>query len=293
MITAACSYSPQTPIPIYAENEEQLVVKNTNNDEECEILTSIKAAKELKNTMNINGSDMLLYNHKILKMRLNDFDPVKALKKAGFYKNESKDEKLNLRNAIIRFQSSINEPVSGELSDLDLQIIDNSILACSNSLPSLATDEINAYPTDKLWIVINKTTRILTLYEGGKTIKKYPIAPGLKPSYTPEGKFSIVTMIKNPGWGGGGYTSPVKGGSPSNPLGYRWMGLSPKGGGVYGIHGNNKPYSIGTNASHGCIRMINSDVEELFDMVSVSTIVWIGTDELLMEWGVSQQIYHI
>jgi lipoprotein-anchoring transpeptidase ErfK/SrfK len=100
-------------------------------------------------------------------------------------------------------------------------------------------------------------------------------------------------MAKNPTWGGGGYASPVKGGSPSNPLGYRWMGLSIKGGSIYGIHGNSSPYSIGTNASHGCIRMINSDVEELFDMIPINTAVWIGTEEKLNEWGISQEAYQI
>ena len=51
-----------------------------------------------------------------------------------------------------------------------------------------------------------------------------------------------------------------------NPLGTRWLGLSRKG---YGIHGTNRPNSIGRNASHGCIRMRNREVEELFKMVAV------------------------
>ena len=52
----------------------------------------------------------------------------------------------------------------------------------------------------------------------------------------------------------------------SNPLGTRWLGLSHKG---YGIHGTNRPDSIGKNASHGCIRMRNREVEELFKLVAV------------------------
>jgi lipoprotein-anchoring transpeptidase ErfK/SrfK len=56
----------------------------------------------------------------------------------------------------------------------------------------------------------------------------------------------------------------------SNPLGSRWMGLSAKG---YGIHGTNVPTSIGKAASHGCIRMRKQDLEELFEMVTVGTIV--------------------
>ena len=56
----------------------------------------------------------------------------------------------------------------------------------------------------------------------------------------------------------------------SNPLGTRWMGLSAKG---YGIHGTNVPSSIGKSASHGCIRMRQSDLEELFEMVDIGVAV--------------------
>jgi hypothetical protein len=53
---------------------------------------------------------------------------------------------------------------------------------------------------------------------------------------------------------------------PANPLGTRWMGLGYKG---YGIHGTNMPLSIGKAASHGCIRMRNQDVEDLFERVQI------------------------
>ena len=52
----------------------------------------------------------------------------------------------------------------------------------------------------------------------------------------------------------------------NNPLGTRWLGLNLKG---YGIHGTNRPDSIGRNASHGCIRMRNREIEELFRMVAI------------------------
>ena len=62
----------------------------------------------------------------------------------------------------------------------------------------------------------------------------------------------------------------IPGGSPGNPMGPRAMTLS---GGQYAIHGTNKPASIGTFASYGCIRMYNQDILDLFDMVSVGTPV--------------------
>jgi lipoprotein-anchoring transpeptidase ErfK/SrfK len=62
----------------------------------------------------------------------------------------------------------------------------------------------------------------------------------------------------------------IPGGSSHNPMGPRAMTLS---GGQYAIHGTNKPSSIGTFASYGCIRMYNQDIVDLFDRVSVGTPV--------------------
>jgi hypothetical protein len=72
----------------------------------------------------------------------------------------------------------------------------------------------------------------------------------------------------------------------SNLLGPRWIGLSRRG---YGIHGTTNPRSIGRPASHGCIRMRNSDVEELFGLVAVGDPVELyaeRTDEVARIFGV-------
>src|ERR1043165_8996267 len=79
--------------------------------------------------------------------------------------------------------------------------------------------------------------------------------------------FEIANSIEDPTWYTKGRTVPP---GPHNPLGTRWLGLSAKG---YGIHGTNVPSSIGKNASHGCIRMRNRDVEQLFKMVAVGDSV--------------------
>ncbi len=60
-----------------------------------------------------------------------------------------------------------------------------------------------------------------------------------------------------------------------NPIGTRWLGLNRKG---FGIHGTNEPGSIGKAASHGCIRLRNRDIEQLFRMVSVGDTVLIHAD---------------
>lgn len=212
-------------------------------------------------------------------------DYKKELKNLGYYKDESKDAKLNLRNAILRFQSSCNITVNGKWDDKCL-----AALALRLGTQNVSCEDvIDTPPTSGKWLVINKTKRILTLYEGTNILQKLPVAIGNPPSLTPDNKFTIVSKVINPDWGGGGYAKPVKGGIPANPLGYRWLGLSYKDGNDLGIHGNNSPYSIGKNVSHGCIRMINSDVEQLFEIIPRSTIVWIGTEAKLKEWGLEQK----
>lgn len=214
-------------------------------------------------------------------------DYKKELKNLGYYKDESKDTKLNLRNAILRFQSSWNMTANGKWDDKCLEILALQLGTGNVS----CEDAIDAPPSEGKWLTINKTKRILTLYENKKVLKKYPVAIGNPSSLTPDGKFTIVSKVINPAWGGGGYAKPVKGGIPANPLGYRWLGLSYKSGSDLGIHGNNSPYSIGKNISHGCIRMINSDVEQLFEIVPRSANVWIGTETKLKEWGLEQKEY--
>jgi lipoprotein-anchoring transpeptidase ErfK/SrfK len=214
-------------------------------------------------------------------------DYVEELKKLGYYQEEPKDAKLAIRNAVTLFQSDHNLIVDGRVGKKSLEVLKKR-RALEKFIHS---DKVKKPANAGQWLTINKSKRILTLYEGSQVLKKYPVAIGNPPSLTPEGKYKIIVKAVDPTWGGGGYAKPVKGGSPDNPLGKRWMGLSLKGGYSYGIHGNNRPYSIGTNASHGCIRMINYCVEELYEWVDKNTEVWIGTDKKLVEWGVRQDTY--
>lgn len=208
-----------------------------------------------------------------------------SLKKLGYYKENFKDKKLNSRSALIHFQSDHNMNPTGKWDKKATDAVLKKLIAPEIS-PS---DKVSDIPSEGLWLTINKSKNLLTLYKGGKPIKKYPVAVGNPSSLTPSGKFTIVNKIVNPAWGGGGYAKPVKGGSPYNPLGYRWMGLSLKGGSSYGIHGTTDPYSIGTYASHGCIRMFNFDVESLFPQIPMYIKVYIGTAEELAKWGILQE----
>ena len=116
-------------------------------------------------------------------------------------------------------------------------------------------------------IVISIPDRSLAVIESGRVVKVYPTAVGASGTPSPTGSYRIVQRIPNPTWYTQGRVVPP---GKSNPLGTRWLGLSAKG---YGIHGTNNPASIGHNASHGCIRMNNRDVEELFELVAIGDAV--------------------
>jgi lipoprotein-anchoring transpeptidase ErfK/SrfK len=112
-------------------------------------------------------------------------------------------------------------------------------------------------------IIVSIPDRQLALLEEGRVLKIYSVAVGAEASPSPEGEFTVMSRLENPT-----YYKPgtVIAAGKNNPLGTRWMGLNKKG---YGIHGTNLPNSIGKAASHGCIRMRQKDLEELFAMVRV------------------------
>jgi L,D-transpeptidase ErfK/SrfK len=132
---------------------------------------------------------------------------------------------------------------------------------------ALAAAEVRAEERRADRIVVSIPDRKLVLLSGDQALKVYDVAVGKASTPSPEGEFRIINRIPNPAWyAPGKVVAPGK----ANPLGTRWMGLSAKG---YGIHGTNAPKSIGKAASHGCIRMRATDLEELFDMVSIGVVV--------------------
>lgn len=191
---------------------------------------------------------------------------------------------LEQRNAVLKFQAENNLLVDGIIGEMT-----NKALTEDNKhIIDIVPEEIEK----KQWfIVINKTKKILTVYNYGEIYNKYPVALGKASSPTPNHKFTIINKFVDPYWGGmNGKFQPIKGGEPNNPLGKRWLGLSTEKYVGYGIHGNSAPFSIGKYVSAGCIRMINEDVEELFKYIPVKTDVWIGTEEILEKWGIIQYI---
>jgi len=104
-------------------------------------------------------------------------------------------------------------------------------------------------------IIINVLQRKLYLYRNNKLFQVYPVAVGKPETPSPRGEFYITQKAV---WGDG--------------FGTRWMRISVPWG-IYGIHGTNKPWSVGTIASHGCFRMLNRDVEQVYALVSLHTPV--------------------
>lgn len=118
-------------------------------------------------------------------------------------------------------------------------------------------------------IVIDKSQNILTLKADGNVFKTYRAATGKASSPTPVGTFKITNKIVDPPWyPPNGRMIPA--GDPKNVLGSRWMGISKP---TYGIHGTIVPDSIGKSVTEGCVRLQNSDVEELFAIVPEGTEV--------------------
>lgn len=119
----------------------------------------------------------------------------------------------------------------------------------------------------KFFVNVDKSENILSLYLNDRLIKTYRVATGENNS-TPVGKFKIVTKVEKPIWYHEGKAVPA--GDPENIIGTRWMGFDLKS---YGIHGTTKPESIGQQVSSGCVRMLNHEVEELYDLLPLKTEV--------------------
>jgi lipoprotein-anchoring transpeptidase ErfK/SrfK len=140
----------------------------------------------------------------------------------------------------------------------------------------LSSDVIRVGQILRIWkapfhIVIDKSQNILELKSGDELIKIYHVSTGENNS-TPTGVYKIASKIPNPVWFKAG-GAPVPPESPDNQLGSRWMGFDTNP--HYGIHGTVDPSKIGQQATAGCVRLRNPEVEELFDIVPIGTQVTI------------------
>jgi len=143
--------------------------------------------------------------------------------------------------------------------------------------PEVSKKEVaSQYPT---YLTVDRSSFQLRLWEKLKLTTTYTIAVGAVGFDTPAGVYHIQNKAVDPAWSvpdkdwaGDLAGTVVPGGVPENPLKERWMGIFDGA----GIHGTDDVGSLGSAASHGCVRMAVPDVIELYDQVDVGTPIYIG-----------------
>jgi lipoprotein-anchoring transpeptidase ErfK/SrfK len=137
-------------------------------------------------------------------------------------------------------------------------------------------DLADKYP---IVLVADRGNFQLRLYKQLQLVKEYTVAVGAVGFDTPAGLYHIQNKAVDPAWSvpdsdwaGDLAGTVVPGGVPENPLKERWLGIYDGA----GIHGTDQTYSLGSAASHGCIRMAIPDVIELYDQVPVGAPIYIA-----------------
>ena len=124
------------------------------------------------------------------------------------------------------------------------------------------------------FIAISRSRRELRYFVNRRLVKTYRVGIGAAGFDTPAGEYEIESMAANPAWyvpnsdwAGDLAGKVISGNDPSNPIKARWMGFYDG----QGIHGTDDLASLGTAASHGCIRMTVRDVIDLYERVPLHT----------------------
>ena len=166
---------------------------------------------------------------------------------------------------------------NGVLFDIENQRYEGVLRpVATRTRPKVTTSQLaRRYPRV---IIINRSSFTLTLYKNLRSFKSYGIAVGQAGLESPPGLHSVTDKTVDPtwyvpqaAWAGSLAGQVIPGGTPENPLKARWIGFFPGD----GIHGTADDASIGSAASHGCIRMHVPDVEDLYDRVQVGDPVYV------------------
>jgi lipoprotein-anchoring transpeptidase ErfK/SrfK len=127
------------------------------------------------------------------------------------------------------------------------------------------------------FLIVNKKVNELAYIDGNEVQRVLSVATGKSVDQTPEGLFTIIVKAENPYY----RKKNIEGGVKENPLGTRWIGFDAKGtnGRIYGVHGTNRPDSIGKYTTAGCIRLLNEEVELLFNDIPIGTKILITSSD--------------
>jgi lipoprotein-anchoring transpeptidase ErfK/SrfK len=128
-------------------------------------------------------------------------------------------------------------------------------------------------------VTVSRESKVVRVFRRGKLETTYRVAVG-QPQYpTPTGQFTVQSMQVDPAWSvpdsewaGDLAGQVIPGGAPNNPLVARWIGFN----GSVGFHGTPSVGSLGSAASHGCVRMAPDDVKDLYERVQVGTPVLVA-----------------
>jgi lipoprotein-anchoring transpeptidase ErfK/SrfK len=152
------------------------------------------------------------------------------------------------------------------------------ILSTNNSTPTVITTTTpkvatrSLPPIEPVNLILKLKERKVYVYQGERVIATYPVAVGRKGRETPTGEWQILETIVNPGWTNFNTGAVVPPG-PRNPMGTRWMAFWTDGVDTIGFHGTPDIKSVGKAVSNGCVRMYNQDVQAMYALIKVGTIV--------------------
>lgn len=129
-------------------------------------------------------------------------------------------------------------------------------------------------PTETVSVLVDLGAHWAFFLMGDRVVAGWEVGVGRQGKETRAGSFRVGDKRKDPMWFPAG-RDPVPFGDPRNPLGTRWIELEHEDGRAshLGFHGTNEPQSVGKDASEGCLRMRQADVEELFEILPVGALV--------------------
>ena len=188
---------------------------------------------------------------------------------------------LTTRALVVNYPDTRQLKFNQPITELELSALIHQGLVYQKRLPRIGSPYIvdPSRPMVSLnvpkvtTLVVNLTKRELTAFNGDNKLKTYRIAVGRAGWETPVGEHRVQQLIERPAWKNPFTGDVIGSGDPDNPLGERWIGFWTNGKDWSGFHGTPNRASVGQAVSHGCIRMYNEDIVELFAMVSQQTIV--------------------